>query len=170
MEPETELRADPFSILIRDKMVDWCLKICPNQNVLRNENKKYPLKYIGVYLEKITDTEFPIEADIAFNSLTNNGTTITWEGSNNNVIFQDGNCRGLSTFMPHSSMCLRSKDKNESLTIARLLAVPHAVSAAEHQLGVPRPLDGQQPRVLILGPEPGHSHPQPAGLQSFCVY
>ena len=117
MEPETELRADPFSILIRDKMVDWCLKICPNQNVLRNDNKKYPLKYIGVYLEKITDTEFPIEADIAFNSLTNNGTTITWEGSNNNVIFQDGNCRGLSTFMPHSSMCLRSKDKNESLTV-----------------------------------------------------
>ena len=51
-----------------------------------------------------------------------------------------------------------------------LLAVPHAVSAAEHQLRVPRPLDGQQPRVLILGPEPGHRHSQAACLLSSCVY
>ena len=45
----------------------------------------------------------------------------------------------VNTASRHSNMCLRSKDKNESLTIARLLAVPHAVSAAEHQLRVPRP-------------------------------
>ena len=43
MEPGTELRSEPFSILIQDKKIDWCLKICPNENVSgkRNQNQKY---------------------------------------------------------------------------------------------------------------------------------
>ena len=84
MEPGTELRSGPFSILIQDKKIDWCLKICPNENVSgkRSQNQNY----IGVYLEKITDTEFPIEAYVVLNYLDNNGTTTTTKGSNN-VIF-----------------------------------------------------------------------------------
>ena len=88
MEPGTELRSGPFSILIQDKKIDWCLKICPNENVSgkpcgkRSQNQNY----IGVYLEKITDTEFPIKAYVVLNYLDNNGTTTTTKGSNN-VIF-----------------------------------------------------------------------------------
>ena len=118
MEPGTELRSEPFSILIQDKKIDWCLKICPNENVSgkRNQNQKY----IGVYLEKITDTEFPIEAYVVLNSLDSNGTTLTMEGSNN-VIFKDEKCWGLTTFKAHSSLLYKiyegENPKSESLTV-----------------------------------------------------
>ena len=119
MEPGTELRSEPFSILIQDKKIDWCLKICPNENVSTG-NRNQTQKYIGVYLEKITDTEFPIEAYVVLNSLDSNGTTTKLAGSNN-VIFKDEKCWGLTTFKAHSSLLYiiygGENPKSESLTV-----------------------------------------------------
>ena len=54
METGTRVESGVFSIKIRDQIVDWRLSMDPNGHPDRDGS----IGYIGIYLEKITDTEF----------------------------------------------------------------------------------------------------------------